>query len=346
VVTALRAAGVTTLYKKIDSTLRGHIAGELAATLSAWEPEGIGIVAPAFPRVGRTMVDGILCVDGCPAPGPTLKEILDVAGMAVASASLDVVRAGRMATLLREPRAGDDRLRAIVCDAETDADLDAIARAGVTAGARAVWVGSGGLAPALAAHLPSPSPFLAAPRAALSVPGPVLTVVGSWSRIAAEQVRHLQSAGARLCVFPLHALDGREPVEAGRRVSEIMDFLRHAEDVVVTLPGVDEPIPSGGDPRLTDALGVLLRPAADLAGGLILTGGDTAAGVLRAWGVHVLRLVGEVDAGMPLSLGSGAREIPVVTKPGAFGHPESLVVARDRLRGLRPEAEGLVSRKP
>ena len=47
------------------------------------------------------------------------------------------------------------------------------------------------------------------------------------------------------------------------------------------------------DPRLMSRLGELLRPCAAAAGGLMLTGGDTALGVLEAWGATAVRLVEE-----------------------------------------------------
>src|SRR5262245_23419881 len=45
----LRTAGITRLYKKIDSTLRGQIGAELEAALDCWSPAAFAIVCPAFP---------------------------------------------------------------------------------------------------------------------------------------------------------------------------------------------------------------------------------------------------------------------------------------------------------
>ncbi|NWG14851.1 MAG: four-carbon acid sugar kinase family protein, partial [Acidobacteria bacterium] len=53
------------LYKKTDSTLRGNIGSELQALLSAFPGEPL-VYAPAYPRLGRTVKDGILFVDGVP----------------------------------------------------------------------------------------------------------------------------------------------------------------------------------------------------------------------------------------------------------------------------------------
>ena len=54
----LRETGVTHLYKKIDSTLRGQIRAEVHAALDAWAPAAVAVVCPAFPAAGRTVSDG------------------------------------------------------------------------------------------------------------------------------------------------------------------------------------------------------------------------------------------------------------------------------------------------
>src|SRR5829696_6365168 len=53
------------VYKKLDSTLRGPIAAELAAALGA-SGRDRAVVAPAFPAAGRTTVDGVQLVRGVP----------------------------------------------------------------------------------------------------------------------------------------------------------------------------------------------------------------------------------------------------------------------------------------
>src|SRR5215218_239541 len=53
------------VYKKLDSTLRGPIAAELAAALEATGRHH-AVVAPAFPSAGRTTVGGVQLVRGVP----------------------------------------------------------------------------------------------------------------------------------------------------------------------------------------------------------------------------------------------------------------------------------------
>src|SRR5262245_47420294 len=62
------------LFKKIDSTLRGHIGAEIAALLSARQGttgspsrlRTIVVLAPAFPALGRTTVQGRQLLNGIP----------------------------------------------------------------------------------------------------------------------------------------------------------------------------------------------------------------------------------------------------------------------------------------
>src|SRR5215210_5135759 len=53
------------VYKKLDSTLRGNVAAELAAALGGARRKSV-VVAPAFPAAGRTTVGGTQRVHGVP----------------------------------------------------------------------------------------------------------------------------------------------------------------------------------------------------------------------------------------------------------------------------------------
>jgi len=65
------------------------------------------------------------------------------------------------------------------------------------------------------------------------------------------------------------------------------------------------------------------------------------AAVLAALGVGALRLLGEVQPGVPLGLAEGSRSMPVIAKAGASGPADALVRCRERLRatGLPPVPE-------
>jgi D-threonate/D-erythronate kinase len=65
---------------------------------------------------------------------------------------------------------------------------------------------------------------------------------------------------------------------------------------------------------------------------LIIFGGDTAYAIMEALGVHVLRPVGDIVPGVPLSrFEFGGRELCLITKAGGFGDIGILQTIRERL---------------
>lgn len=109
----------------------------------------------------------------------------------------------------------------------------------------------------------------------------------------------------------------------------MLDVLRRGEDVLVTIG--DGEAGGDSDAALTERMGAMLTACAALTGALILTGGDTAAGVLRAWGVRGLRLRREIDDGVVLSRDIDGGGLAIVTKSGSFGRRDTLSRARARL---------------
>ena len=60
---------VDRLFLKIDSTARGSIDGQVAGALTAWQvdhPDAVAVICPAFPDLGRTVLDGRVLVNGQP----------------------------------------------------------------------------------------------------------------------------------------------------------------------------------------------------------------------------------------------------------------------------------------
>jgi 4-hydroxythreonine-4-phosphate dehydrogenase len=163
--------------------------------------------------------------------------------------------------------------------------------------------------------------------------GPVLIAVGSVSPIARKQAADLVASGVVHVGIPVPVLAGTDRSAWTSLAVRISGLLGRGCDVVLTIDadgreGVD-------DERLTQALGELVRPCVDQAGALIATGGDTAAGILAAWDISALRLIDELEPGVPLSAGvRPERQISVVTKAGAFGGTGTLTSARAKLRKI------------
>jgi 4-phospho-D-threonate 3-dehydrogenase / 4-phospho-D-erythronate 3-dehydrogenase len=289
------------ILKKIDSLLRGNLAAEIGA-LAATRPV---VLAPALPVAERTVRDGVVHLSGVPLhetdawriePVPAPASVAEaLAPLHVTVLGLDAVRGDVTAALA----AALERAPVVVCDAATDADLEALAAAALALPDVAL-AGSGGFAAAVGRVLAGP-PGDPAVRRGESPPS-VLVVVGSAADSAARQVERLLADGAREIRPPVtgHAL---EP------------------GVTVLRPGTAP----GADPRAV--VTELARAVAELAPGpasadLVLTGGETARRVLDELGIDQLEPLAQIGHGAVRSRTADGRH--VVTRPGSFGGADSL----------------------
>ena len=348
----LHAGADRMLLKKVDSTLRGHLAVELVAALQArsemLRDRPVAVFAPAFPAHGRAMVDGELRVHGIPLaeaelrqrerPGiqPDVTSMFAPFGMRTAGLGLSVVRSGTR-TLKKAMASAAGSAEVVLCDAETEGDLLAIAEATMALGKRAVWVGSAGLAQAMAQIAGGRKDKAEAPRIPELPAGPTIFVVGSRSRVALEQAERL---GALVDVLTLRMpvgvlLSVRKTAEWVEREAQMERALQEGQDVLV-LPESGAILNEEEGVALAGALGRIVVRGTDFAGGLVATGGETARAVLDTWDIARLRIAGEVEAGVPFSIAEGwQRALPVVTKAGGFGDPETLVRCREFLQRLK-----------
>jgi uncharacterized protein YgbK (DUF1537 family) len=317
---AIAACGGVPILKKVDSLLRGNFAAEVGALQELY---GVApIVASALPSAGRVVVDGVLRVGGVPLhetgwwhaedrPAPrSVSEALAPSG--TYSVPLATVRQGGEVLAKALAEAGAAGLVA-VCDAESDDDLDGVHAAARQVCERPVLVGSGGLAAAAARAFPADAESVAAPR---SVAETVLVVVGSAAPSLSVQLTALEAASDVVLRLDPHALL-RDP--SGMR-SDVAARVRGSRCAVVSLDGASGVRPDLA-PQLAAALAQAVEPAAAADHrALVLTGGETARGVLDLLGIDRLTPVAE-RCGAVLSR---AGDRLVATRPGSFGSPTSL----------------------
>ena len=268
-------AGGDPAFKKIDSLLRGHVAAELAACMAQFDH---CILAPAFPFQGRiTRAGRQLARDGAGwrDTGVDLAAALHALGV-----------------------------RAELCDAASDADLDAIVAAGRSLPGRVLWCGTGGLAGALAGARAVPCPVL---------PRPFLALIGSDHPVAAAQLSAVTDGLHRVTAPDEGAI-------AAIRAS--LD--RGAAAVCVRLPDGTGRTEAA---RRIGACFATLLAAVGRPGTLIIAGGETLRGLCERLTVSHLEVDGEVVPGVPTSrLRGGAWDGQrVVSKSGAFGPAGFLV---------------------
>ncbi|WP_328293540.1 4-hydroxythreonine-4-phosphate dehydrogenase PdxA [Kineococcus sp. NBC_00420] len=316
----LRVAPGRTVVTKIDSLLRGNLAPVVRAL------GGAVVLAPALPVAGRTVVGGRLLVEGRPlaetaawategreAPA-TVSDALP--GVATTTITLDVVRSSDLIAQIAQVPAGT----VVVCDAETDDDLDLI----VTASHGRPLVGSAGLVAAVARALPAEAAH--EQPDARNVPR-LVVVVGTAEPTAQRQAEELVDAGATPVDLPC------ADVLRGTAVAQLAQAVSRNSLTVVRLTG------TAHGRQLSRALG---RVVADAVGpaDLVLTGGETARHVLDALHVPSLRFLSQIEHGAVRSETPDGRH--VVTRPGSFGGPDSLLrIVRSLNPELLPPLEGL-----
>jgi D-threonate/D-erythronate kinase len=309
----LLSHGCNRLYVKIDSTMRGSVAGQLCGAIAAWSaphPDAVVMVCPAFPAENRTVVGGQVLVNGVPvahtaAANDPITPVLDsrlerlIPGATGATAStLDG---------LGEP--GGSSRRLMFADAATDDDLDTIAAAVDRLGPRGVAAGSAGLAAAMARRW---SAGTAGPASPIRPSARILVAVSSLHPVSATSVARLRDKLRTVdapAVDVITTLDGRAASSAefaadfGERVAERL--LRNPYDAVV------------------------------------LVGGDGAAATLDRVGATAITLHAVLAPGIPIGTISGgaAHGLHVVTKSGGFGGAESLIQIVDLLQSAPPRKD-------
>lgn len=312
------------VFLKFDSILRGNISAQLDAASEQLGPIVFCATVPALNRVTR---NGVVHVNGTPlqetglwhleaefAPDSVPALLSDLGTVVIA---LDEFRSGELASKLK---AVSPSTQVIVCDAETDEDLDVLAAAIRKVGLAAA--GASGLCAALARVTPpASSELLTESIAKLGSATTVdddcgdvgaLFIIGTASNQAKAQVKRLSEEGV--------------PVIAWR-------------------PGFTQELP-GGDCVVTVSGPIRPEESADIDMGLaqlvadnhrgrdlFLTGGQTARSVLDALAITELHPLVQPEFGTVVSRTPDGRF--VVTRPGSFGSTDNLILSFRTLKHLR-----------
>ena len=345
--------GIARLYKKIDSTLRGHVAKEIAAVLESTDYE-CAIVAPAVPENGRTVLGGHCLVQGVaittgdhsrdvfnPVEDSSIPALLepDFPGM-TGSIEIADLRQGKEFFLERLTALRGKGYRVIVVDSETMEDLAVVAS--VQDDPSILFVGASGLAEALS--LSHKKPLLNTEIKALEIaPGRQMYVVGSITKVSREQLAVMEAA----VPAGLITLDIRNMLadEAGELANVIKQIGAFSEDLPVVVKTSESEAALQEDIAWAVGEGVKEIELGELISGflgrltvevfrerpiemLFLTGGNTAARIVEALGSDGIEFLDEILPGIPLGkfkIPGDRKEASIVTKAGGFGKPDSLV---------------------
>jgi D-threonate/D-erythronate kinase len=314
------------LIKKIDSTLRGNVVAETLAMLEA-SGRSAAVVAPAFPRQGRTVIEGVVHVQGTPLADtnfardalspPPLEPLHLLFRHGDAHADVRSVGRGGAVALVQK-----HRRQIFVVDSSDDEDLRATLRSLQGHLRKALLVGSAGVTEALAEVCFEQA---VGDFSAPVLQEPLLFVVGSRTEQSAQQASALVEAGrARL----IAAANGLVDIDAAIRATE----------PVLVLKAMPDTEGHGADPtevaqRLAQGVAGLLEHLPIAA--IVATGGDTAVAILQQLSQPVLRVMGNLLPGIPFSrIQAGGREVLFVTKAGGFGASDTFVTIARHLHGV------------
>ncbi|NRF93729.1 four-carbon acid sugar kinase family protein [Paenibacillus frigoriresistens] len=350
------------VYKKIDSTLRGNIGAEIDAMYDIFQPDFV-IVAPAYPKNGRRIVNGFhylndqllheteVAVD--PKTPVTESFVPKLLGMQT-KRTVELVTCGELRSGAEGIAAKLDVLHKseipyIVFDSEREQDLQIIVETITTLNYRIVWVGSAGLVEHLSPKFQLDNRAITPSNHESHV---VLVVVGSVSGRTRRQLQELLGRedveGVALQSDQIVTDNGAREREISRvclLASQVLSRNKHLalystaseEDMLRTKQaGIAQSLEvSAISDMISAALGETvdrLLEQFDLSG-IVMTGGDTAVQVCQQLGAERLELIGEVETGVPIGRLKGPKELYVVTKAGSFGTDGVLIRSVDMLKG-------------
>lgn len=327
------------VIKKVDSTLRGKVAEEIAALDAVYQSELI-VFAPAFPDLGRTTVRGVHQLHGvriseteigCDPKNPVLEDRLE---QILRAAFEEDVRQYGLSEIRGSLHLGEAR---ICCfDSETNDDMQAVVRTAMASGKRVLWVGSAAIADMLLRTLRQVRPAFA--------------ICGSVSDVTRRQIHTAQQVGTHLVSVPVpEFLHGDAKKET--YVEACSEILHRGGDVVLLSSAsydrteIERSVQAGkkcgmGLPEigtyvqnLLGEIGAAVLEKNEIAG-IFLTGGDTAMGFLQRIGARGSSIQEEIAIGIPKMriLGGEYDGMSAVTKAGAFGSDGDLLYALRKLK--------------
>ena len=347
--------------KRIDSTLRGNLGAEIDAMLDAAPDDRCALIVPAFPRAGRIYKHRCLYVDGIPLdetpaagdpqnPIHTHSALELLSGQSkypVGEIGIDelALDAKMLGSRIRSQK--DKGCRLILCEAETDEDLQKLAEAVFSVGIPFICADPGAFSCAVAKTYRQSYGYRK-----------VFFLVGSVNTVTASQMLRLSRESDTDIVY----LDAASVLaDRGEDISaacpEALKRARLMLEQRLSAPR-DDPMrticlcTSGIFPekridfseyekktgRSREALSALLnRRMAALAAevitahpdikGLFACGGDTAVSLCRSLEAKGERPIDEV---IPLAvygrLSGGSKDgMPIITKGGMVGDMDTLV---------------------
>lgn len=355
--------GCKFIFKKIDSTLRGHIGPELAGLNDVLKPEFV-IIAPAFPEYGRTTINGIHYVYG---ERLTDTEILSDPHLYVAESNvvnivseeisepIELLTKEHLDLNLMTRKINEFKrngIKWIVSDAETEEDLQKLVAVMLDLSNDVLWVGSAGLFKVLSEKMKASKKLEETSTLNTSQ---IIVVCGSLSEVSKSQINYATKYSNVSPVaidineifsedWKMYSLDYRKKclIELDKGQDLIL-YLRTNESTKEQLMNRSNDMKKSTNEigeMISDALTNLARSVIEMHNGnpgLILTGGNTARNICEALDGERFTLEKQAESGIAIgTLHCPSKKYRVATKAGALGKESSVHDTIQVLKGMKP----------
>jgi len=317
-------------YKKTDSCLRGNIGAELEALMNAAGNTRLPFV-PAFPGLKRTTKNGFQYLNG---------ELIHKSSMAndplnpITESFIPAVIAKQSAVpvilvnqtfAIPEPAQTSEIL---VFDGETFDDLKKTANLLWENNLLKISAGCAGFAEVLMETLPfdkKPQEVVVNPSGNL----PILIISGSLHPVSVDQIKTAKDNRiSGFCFSDEKVVLQPQRLESKEAQTLLQDCTKSLLDKGVCILGTEasfgkaKAVQNNGAENIPSVLGEMTRKIIDKTGSLhlVVFGGDTLQGIMKAMRYNVLKPLKEIQNGIALARAQGQTgEGLLVTKAGAFG---------------------------
>lgn len=340
-------------YKKIDSTLRGHIALETLTMLNILEYDA-AIIVPAFPQEGRITVGGYHLVKGVPigkteiaidphspiteSHVPTLlkNQLGEESSDIVGTIDLHTVMNGAGPILVKINELIKSGKQLIVADAASITDIEQIVLAITKSDKKILPTGTAATAQVLAKY------WLAGiekEETTITIEKlPKFIVSGTATQITANQIQKLEQSDdiENINFIPLETkdiLDGLKDELVTRIVKNLKSNINiciHTSNLIANFDGFSEDSLNAELTKeklaymITDYLAELTNKVMEQVNVMLITlGGETSYKCCKAINSNELQLIDEVIPAIPLCYDINRNWI--ITKSGNLGNNNTLI---------------------
>lgn len=340
-------------YKKIDSTLRGHIALETLTVLNILEYDA-AVIIPAFPQEGRLTVGGYHLAKGVPigktemaidphspiteSHVPTLlkSQLPDAMSDIIGTIDLRTVMNGAGPVLMRLNELINDGKRLIVADATSLTDIEQIALAINKSDKKILPTGTAAGAQIFSKY------WLAGiekNEVSFNIENlPKFIVSGTATQITANQIKKLEQSDDYeninfIALTSPEILEGVTENLVERIINNLSSGVTvcvHTSDLIANFDGFSDDSFNAELTRdkfagmITDFLAVLTQKVLEKIKVVLITlGGETSYKCCKAINSNELRLVDEVAPA--ISICADINHNWIITKSGNLGNSNTLI---------------------